>query len=559
MKTLKTLIAALLISASAFAQNVGINSDGSSPNSSAMLDVKSTTKGMLVPRMSLAQRDQISSPATGLLVFQTDNTPGFYFYDGTQWKSVVNGAETDPVFAAWNKTTGITITESQISDLQAYLTAEVDPEVSTNFDFQNSVSGDLLQFNGTKWVKFTPNYLTAESDPDYAASASATITAQDIVDWDAKVSSQWTTTGSNIYYNSGNVGIGTTAPAVKLDVIGEANFSENLTIDKNIKWNNAGYGIQLSVVNVGPKDALVSRNASGSPWVDVGSDAAWSGVTLAANGGKVGIGTTIPAYKLDVSGAINGTSVLVNGVPVASSTDTYWSANGGGKISYNGGNVGIGTTTPTAQLDVLTSNTFGISSIGTTTGSTGLYHIANSNAPTAWNLGVEGGAWASGAALGSLYIDKDGVGPKMTITPDGNVGIGTITPSVMLDVNGSFKASGMPTIICPITTVAAGNNFPFGTPETLTGNISSNASSITIGETGLYLITFALGFGNSSHGWITVNGAGRLVSWTNSDPDIFTTTTVSPLNSGDVIRLYLYSGTFSTDANRKYICVTKLH
>jgi hypothetical protein len=141
----------------------------------------------------------------------------------------------------------------------------------------------------------------------------------------------------------------------------------------------------------------------------------------------------------------------------------------------------------------------------------------------------------------------------------GNVGIGTTTPSVALDVNGSFKASGMPTIICPITTVAVGNNFPFGTPETLTGNISSNASSVTIGETGLYLITFALGFSNLSHGWITVNGADRLVSWSITDPDIFTTTTVAPLNSGDVIRLYLHEGTFSIDGNRKFIAITKLH
>jgi hypothetical protein len=143
----------------------------------------------------------------------------------------------------------------------------------------------------------------------------------------------------------------------------------------------------------------------------------------------------------------------------------------------------------------------------------------------------------------------------------GNVGIGTTTPSVALDVSGSFKASGMPTIICPITTVAAGNNFPFGTPETLTGNISSDASSITIGETGLYLITFALGFNDLSHGWITVNeGAGRLVSWAITDPATFTTTTVAPLNSEDVIRLYLYSGTFNTDAaNRKFIAITKLH
>ena len=388
MKTLKTLIAALLISASAFAQNVGINSDGTAPDASAMLDVKSTTKGFLAPRMTAAQRGEITSPAAGLLVYQTDATAGYYYYNGSAWTQL------------------------------------------------GAASG----------------------------------------------ASQWTTTGSNIYYSTGNVGIG--------------------------------------------KD------------------------------------------------------------------------------------------TPTAKLDVLTSNTFGISSTGSTTGSTGLYHIANSNASTSWNLGVEGGAWASGAALGSLYIDKDGVGPKMTITPDGyvgigtttpgtklhvdngalyvhgtdntannytlllrnqntdnmmvvyndgttymkgNVGIGTTTPSVALDVSGSFKASGMPTIICPITTVAAGNNFPFGTAESKTGNISSDGSSITIGETGLYLITFALGFSDLSHGWITVNGAGRLVSWSITDPNIFTTTTVAPLNSGDVIRLYLYSGTFSTDANRKFICVTKLH
>ena len=108
--------------------------------------------------------------------------------------------------------------------------------------------------------------------------------------------------------SDGKVGIGTTTPSVKLDVIGEANFSENLAIAKNIKWDNAGYGIQLSVVNVGPRDALVSRNASGSSWVDVGSDAAWSGVTLAAGGGKVGIGTATPSQKLDVAGNIKITN-----------------------------------------------------------------------------------------------------------------------------------------------------------------------------------------------------------------------------------------------------------
>ncbi len=59
-----------------------------SPNNSAALQVNSTSKGVLLPSMTLAQRDAIASPATGLLVFQTDSTPGFYFYNGTAWVAI---------------------------------------------------------------------------------------------------------------------------------------------------------------------------------------------------------------------------------------------------------------------------------------------------------------------------------------------------------------------------------------------------------------------------------------------------------------------------------------
>jgi len=59
----------------ASAQNIAINTDGSIPDASAMLDITSTTKGFLAPRMTTAQQNAISSPATGLLVFNTtDNT-----------------------------------------------------------------------------------------------------------------------------------------------------------------------------------------------------------------------------------------------------------------------------------------------------------------------------------------------------------------------------------------------------------------------------------------------------------------------------------------------------
>ena len=65
------------------AQNVGINT--TTPDASAALDVTSTTQGVLVPRMTQAQRTLIATPAMGLLVYQTDGTAGFYFYNGASW------------------------------------------------------------------------------------------------------------------------------------------------------------------------------------------------------------------------------------------------------------------------------------------------------------------------------------------------------------------------------------------------------------------------------------------------------------------------------------------
>jgi trimeric autotransporter adhesin len=56
-----------------------------SPNGSSILEMQSTTKGMLAPRMTLAQRNAIASPVNGLLIYQTNNTAGFYYYNGSAW------------------------------------------------------------------------------------------------------------------------------------------------------------------------------------------------------------------------------------------------------------------------------------------------------------------------------------------------------------------------------------------------------------------------------------------------------------------------------------------
>ncbi|SEP29726.1 tail fiber domain-containing protein [Niastella yeongjuensis] len=81
------LLLSLLIIEYSNAQSVAINTDGSVANGTAILDLKSNSKGLLIPRLTTVQRTAIVSPATGLLVFDTD-TSIFWFFDGAVWKKL---------------------------------------------------------------------------------------------------------------------------------------------------------------------------------------------------------------------------------------------------------------------------------------------------------------------------------------------------------------------------------------------------------------------------------------------------------------------------------------
>lgn len=65
--------------------SVSVNTDGTAADPSALLDVKSNKQGVLIPRMLGSERLAIIEPANGLLVYQTDETAGFYFFNGTIW------------------------------------------------------------------------------------------------------------------------------------------------------------------------------------------------------------------------------------------------------------------------------------------------------------------------------------------------------------------------------------------------------------------------------------------------------------------------------------------
>ncbi len=138
----------------------------------------------------------------------------------------------------------------------------------------------------------------------------------------------WTIAGNDMYSGvSGNVGIGITSPAYKLDINGSVNATTYY-----------GDGSNLTGISGG----------ADTDWTIAGSDM-YAGVS-----GNVGIGITSPAYKLDVDGSVNATTYYGDGsnlTGISGTTDNDWTINGD-DIYHEVGDVGIGTTTPLRRLHV---------------------------------------------------------------------------------------------------------------------------------------------------------------------------------------------------------------
>lgn len=102
MKTVRIglliVLSGMLVRLGALAQGVSIGTElAGPPEASALLDLNvsgfTEKKGLLIPRMTESEKLEITSPATSLLVYQTNGTEGYYYYDGSQW--VTFGGSTD--------------------------------------------------------------------------------------------------------------------------------------------------------------------------------------------------------------------------------------------------------------------------------------------------------------------------------------------------------------------------------------------------------------------------------------------------------------------------------
>jgi Chaperone of endosialidase len=359
-----------------------------------------------------------------------------------------------------------------------------------NLPTTTGTANQVLQTNGagaTSWVNASTLSIT-ETDPQVSSS-----TTNFISKWNGT-----TLVDGQVFDNGTNVGIGTTAPGEKLDVVGNikgdqvyvASFLRTGGILPNtvtpIATFHTGGTKPVLIGDSGVnKGVMIGRSGNDIQGRAVANFTANSDLLLNPSGGNVGIGTSAPAERLDVNGKTKTTNLQVttgatagyvlqsdatgNGTwvnasslsitetdPQVSSTTTNYIPkwNGttlvDGQVYDNGTNVGLGTISPSTRFHIASNNTVTNTTIesGNQQYPTALSILPSTHATSRRSL-IKLDDWqilqditGTGSKDFTIYQGST-LSQRLTIGTTGNVGVGINTPTEKLEVNGKTKTNNI--------------------------------------------------------------------------------------------------------------------
>ncbi len=339
-----------------FGQSVGINN--STPDASSILDIKSTTKGLLIPRMTTAQRTAIAAPAKGLLVFDI-STNSLWFHNGTSWNAFSSGSSTN----YW------TLSGSDISNNNA---GNVGIGISTPLA-KLHITGNV-KVDGNNFIELGAGVAGKEFNAGKIGYETFTVGTLDIVGAGTSGLNRkikfWNETSAEF---TGSVGIGVPVPLAKLHIAGNVKIDGNNTVE----FGAGVAGKEVSAGKIGYKsfglfDALdiVGAGSTGTDrkikfWNEGGAEFS----------GNVGVGNAASSFKMDIADRIrirSSSASSTAGIALNNSNNSavsafigtkdldlvgiYGSNSGWGLLmNTNTGAVGIGYQNPVAgyRLSVL--------------------------------------------------------------------------------------------------------------------------------------------------------------------------------------------------------------
>jgi hypothetical protein len=386
MRRLLSFLLAILTTSVSISQSIGIGTV--TPNGSAQLDVTSTTKGLLLPRMTAAQRIAIASPATGLLVYQTNTVvfpasgPGFYMYDGTAWKLLAKDEDIVPP--------GSTTTWT-LSGNNQYSTPSGNVGIGDNTPAEKlDVLGNIRIANGSAGGKLR---LVGGSSPFFASELN--------------------------FEDQTGASLGKISSVAGILVLGTSGVPGHLALqpDGNILTAN---GSTLYINSTGNSNSTL-RLTSPSPEIqfDVSGD---EKAVLRASGSSINLGTVAGNTTGNVNFLIEGSTKMT--------------------VGYNG-NIGVGTSALEEKFNVLgNAKIAGDAIINTPDGT---LHFQNSSDDKAF-VQLSGNNLRMGTygpnTTGRIIFRSGGT-DRMYIDESGNVAVGAVgTVSARLHVDGPMRVDG---------------------------------------------------------------------------------------------------------------------
>ncbi len=263
-------------------QRIAINSDGSTPDSSAMLDIKSSHGGLLIPRLTTAERTNINNPAPGLVVYDKE-TKSFWFYTGSDWMEVLSG----------------------------FVSALSDNDADTRIEVEQTTDEDKIRFTtgGTEYLKMAGGRMEvintggsvflgegAGKNDDLTQKGNVAI-GRATLEHTINTGSLVAIGDSALYQNQsfGNTAIGSRALKSNLDGVQNTAMGINALYSNTTGYLNAAYGSLSLLNNQGGNEnaaygaSSLFSNTSGSNNSAIGRGALFSnteGMTNTAVGSK---------------------------------------------------------------------------------------------------------------------------------------------------------------------------------------------------------------------------------------------------------------------------------